>query len=370
MRDRKNIYWTLAILAFFLFWVWGETQVSLQKKEDQATAYSSQGRGLNFFYKLSESLSPGRVQLSGRLFNNLEELKSYKSMALLSPKSEFRKDQKEIYKQFVESGGLLLLSFEDEKEFKNMESFLSEMGISLQLKKREDFRNQTLSLLSPQKESDLFSPEETYAFYSQFEMENPFCKDHGFECYVYQQDFEEGGAVWVMAGLPLLSNALIVKNENRLAAFRLLENYSPLILDEYHHFYSDYDFFKLMQQPRFLFPFLGFFLSIFLFLFFSHALQDEEEVFEAQAESGPDAPLTFHGFNENLLYATLAPSSSYPSALNQHLVFLQKKFPRRHAEILGLLKPDNNLKNVPHFLKEGMRLLVFHQNCLTEKGKR
>ena len=83
--------------------------------------------------------------------------------------------------------------------------------------------------------------------------------------------------------------------------------------------------------------------------------------------------LTFHRFNENILFSTLASSTSYSAAYTQHLTFLKQTFPHRSSEIeklQGKVVFQNFSKNLPELLKAGMKLVLFHQSCLQEKGKK
>ncbi len=360
MQRRKTIYLAIGLILFVFLYIWVEWKKSKIPQMTSTSVYGQSSLGVQLFYRLAEELDSDQVVVHRKsLWQG--EIPPNAILFLLSPKKDLSSRYIEILSTFVERGGRLVLSFENNSSWLNIQPLLKKLQGPSKMTEDKQFKNAKLSIKSPKKNLSWLQTKENYAFYSRYWIEGEGCSKGSFSCYVRQWSHKKG-EVTLMAGLPLFSNALLERKDNRQFAFRLIAEDAPLWFDEYHHFYSDHTFGQLLLKPSFGLPLLGMMICVWLFFILGHNRFSEAQT---QQKKQP-ATASFHRLNENILEKRLEASGHYQNVLRLHQSFLEKIFPYAKNEIAAL-ETHVAYGNHQQFLKRAQALIQLHRDLIARK---
>jgi len=360
MRRKSTIFLALGLIALILLYKGAEWYQGGAEQRETTSVYNNSSDGIHVFFELAQKIKPQSAEPFRKIFRK-EDLDPSATLFILSPRKRIKDWEAKVLQGFVQEGGRLLLSFDDEDSFENLHTILSIFQAPQQIKKGENFKNYQTSEITASCGSGFFSPDETYSFYSRYWLDRPECQKGNFDCFAFEKQVGKG-SVLLTAGLPLVGNALINRNANRFFAFRLIDQSPKLLLDEYHHFYSNHTMGQLLLQPRFALPFFSMIACVLLFFLFGHSHTEEVLKFE---KAKPEA-MSYHALNENILRGVLDQKTVYAGALSFHESYLEKNFPSSKTLIRA-----NATKTDPRdsaaFLGLGLRWIRFHRHLLLQK---
>jgi hypothetical protein len=339
----------IAIVLLAVAWFWTRAHVENVEKVSGVTSYGSSALATDAFLELAHP----RILRSPILGQG--ELPALATFLLLAPASPVTEREATRLREFVTGGGTLLISFHDEAGWENLAKILVKFEIKSSPRKREGFENGKIVSLKPEKDSFLLRQRESYAFYGRLELP---CKAPGIDCWFIEKSLGSGH-VALFAGLPLFSNGLLGKEDNSRLAFRVAGGEggglgSPLVLDEFHHFFSDLGPMDLLRDPRFGLPLAGILFGTLLFFFLGQPEQAPERAETRTADR------SFHASNERVVAGVLSRKNAASAALHQHRLWLKRSFPNRD------LPPEKN-KNPEKLIEEADRLVALHRKFILER---
>lgn len=360
MRRKKTIFLALGLIAFTLLFLWADWYEGTADRRRTSSVYNHSPLGVHIFYDLARKIRPESVAPYRKIFRK-ETLDPSMAVLILSPKKKIKGWEAKILQEFVQGGGRLILSFEDESAWENLQGLVALLEGPSSLRKDEGFKNFQTAALNPAAATPFFRPEETYTFYSRYWIDRPECQKGNFECFVFEKGVGEGSFL-LTAGLPLVANSMIGLADNRRFAFRLIDSSAKLILDEYHHYFSDHTFGQMLKKPGFAIPFFSMIACVILFFLFGHSSFHELTRFEKRKAFVPG----YHSLGEKILLDVLDLRPVYPGALSLHQSFLEKIFPYAKMEIQNAQRqvfPENK----DAFLRQAFHWVKIHQNLLEKK---
>lgn len=365
----RKAHWIVILIlaATFLLFL---ANFSLTKKErfSTTTAYSSSATGLNLFFRLMSTARPNSVKLMKNGFFSTQDLQGFQTIAILSPEKPVSKREADIIGQFVRSGGKLLVSFHNSRSQKQLESLFSAINIDYSTTRRPEFKNRELTRASPAKDSQLFKHQESYAFYGYLGFAGANCSANTFDCFVRMAALEKGEVI-LIAGIPIISNALLTESHNANLAFRLIDWAGSLLIDEYHHHFSEKTFLSLLALPGFTIPVMGLIAGIILFFLFAHTEFRET----SQLAKETSSIKSFHHMNERILLGVLDDKNVHRLTLQLQEENVIRMFPESQGAIKdireGLKKSYPDVFSRKDLLRKSYQLISLHQNLIRERGK-
>lgn len=365
----RKSFWIITIIIGAILFSYFQSQTGEKIKRSTVTAYSSSSMGISLFYRLMNRIKPNSAQLSQKAFYDEKNLQGVETIAILSPHRVISGREAKIVREFVEGGGLLIISFHDEQSLGFLQYLLTELNMTTIVNGRSDFHNGQVTIARPDQDSPLFKKEDTYHFYSNLKFPEEACEKNLFSCFVKMGQLEKGQVI-LMTGLPIISNALISKGQNAYFAYRLVDGSSTLLIDEYHHFFSDKTLADLLSLPTFILPLAGMFLGVILFFIFGHSVFHEKSLV---VEETP-AIRSYHQLNERILLGILDRIGDYRLVMTFHTANLSRLFPRAKGELEKIQKGWNNKgshrRAKKELLRESAQLILLHKKLLAQKGRR
>lgn len=358
------------LVLMVIFYYWGIQHYEDSQKLMTITSYSHSGSGLSVFLDVGQNYK-GEIGTKLLLKPLLEgnELYDFNALFILSPSFTLTKRQKAFVVDFVREGGLLVLSWHDKNSSEVLSSYLNVFQIQLKSKENQSFQNQQTVTVTPQFDRSIFKKAENYHFYSQLLFDEEDCvNDSSLGCFVQSFSFGQG-EILVLAGVPSFSNGLLQKGDNKLLAKRLLEEKSPIGINEYVHHFTDRHFLDLFELPSFILPLVGLIVSLILYYLFAHtAFHETSKRFQLKNGSK-----SLHHVGQALMLGLVEDSKHWSDALTEHKRFLQDLIQKGSNQIERDLQDLSRIE-IPQlmdknkFIQVAGRLISFHQNFLKRKG--
>jgi len=355
---RKNTMLALLIVFATLVVYFINQRKEAVLQHGTSTVYSDSAFGFHIFEHWANRVSPGIVQIERKVFDPTT-LQADQVLFIFSPTRAIKTREATDIVDFVKRGGILFVSYEDRDQYEQFGPLLSLLGTTERFNTvPADFSNGQTLELSPARDSRFFKKGESYSIYSSQRFVQGDCDKDRFACYVFEQPLEKGHVV-VTLGLPPISNAMISRADNRQVAFRLVSQERGLRFDEFHHFYSDYNFWTLMTKPGFGLPFIAMVLCVLLFFLFGRGSGAQNS---ATAKGRREVP-SYHDLNLSILQGTWTQGVLDRSAPRQHRAFLEKLFPFAKTEIGG----GPTVIAGSDWRVEGFRLIRLHRELIEQK---
>jgi hypothetical protein len=360
--NRRSKLSVAVILVLTAFYFASEYFISQNQRMGGVTAFSQGAAGTGIFYSYLEK-SDRAPELRQSALLTEQDLKGKGGLAVFSPSSPLSAHEANLIAKFVAEGGKLLVSAHHEASLAALSRLLSEVHASVSFKKRSNFKNGEVTAASPSETFSLFGAHESYSFYSAFQITG--CLDP-FDCFVKRTRYKKGEIIFI-AGLPLVSNALIHLSDNRKFGFRVARWAAPLLIDEYHHFFSDKTLWDLVKEPAFGLTLAGVLVAVLLFFVFGHTEFHESSLLPAVRASG----LTYHQVNEGIVLEKLRTPEAFRAALQQQEIFLLRCFPERRRDLISQLETERLRRpqtlSLKQFLNSAQALLKIHSTWLIKR---
>jgi len=338
----------LLVILFGGVYLWAREGTFQQERLSTITSFSDGSTGLSVFQEVSRKFAskPISRKLSPLLLES--ELAGKNGLAVFSPLLPPSPSESKLILKFVESGGTLVLGFHDRASWESIQPLLSRAPLRIRVHDDPSFENRATVLASPRttENTDLLMPSEKYAFYSQLVYDRPLCEapqssatsTPAAECYFETIPFYKGRIV-LMAGLPILANAMIWRADNRQVALRLAQTSAPLVIDEYHHFFTDKTWWGFLRKWRVSLPILV--MIIGLLLQFAFGRSESDDLLEMSLdETERERAGSYHALHQDIVSHLIGSPSAVPAAISAHRDFLERMYPMHSESIREAAEPN------------------------------
>jgi hypothetical protein len=310
------------ILLIFCVWRISEPNTHTQKISPSSTAVT----GLSVFDGMGVALGHGPLVRQKQPILSLDALKSADLFLSLSPRLAYSDREVGVLKEFVHSGGSVVVSFHDDTSSRNIVELLSHFDLPLSVREDPDFSNhQAIEVVADR----LVGPIRVgmrVTFYSRHLFNLPECHGGSVSCYVSRWKVGSG-QILVFAGYPPFVNGLITRSDNPELSARLRTRGERIVIDDYRHFFSDHTFGDLFMEPSFAVPISGVLFAALTFLLFGR--------FSTEDIEHPESEIASHGslhlFQEQVLKGLLR-SVDWRSRLEQQFLYIERLFPEGKEE--------------------------------------
>ena len=321
MRTSK-VLTLLGLFALLGGFVLLQVFAARQASSVQVSTVAPTGTGLSTFLSFAEQLYPSAVTAKRSAVFSSQELRSTGALLILSPEMEISTRESAIIKEFVEDGGLLLISFHNEVSWRALKNLRKELGSSLTTKPFEDFENYKVQRATAPPGIPLFEAGEIYSFYGAHVFDKSTCRGGNFSCFVEHLTIEKGDAI-IVSGLPPLANGLLQGEGNQLLAANIIPAVGTIVIDEYRHFFSDKTLSDLLTKPSFIVPMLALLLGAIGFFIFGYSEPAHLRDRSRQVEERP----AFHDFSLHALRGLVAGEEGLRGVVELHQRALYTRFP-------------------------------------------
>ncbi len=368
--DKKSLYLAGLIILGFAAWIWQMQTNNRAEQHRAVTVFSRSNRSLSLFREWKESAPGQSVAINRKAFLFPQELTAFDAIMIASPRMHIQSKEAKNLADYVAEGGRLVLSAHDRRTYKNLSSVLDMLDIDRAIEDHKAFTNKQITAATLSDEHALFIPQRQYGFYSliQFdcacELETSACEPRNLACFVHDKDVGKGQVV-LLLGLPLPANSMVEHLAN--IDFTLaLGRWAPhLLIDEYHHFFTDKTAQDLLARLDFTLPLGGMIVGLILFFLFGHSRFHERPFKPVRARA-------YHELNENIVRKYLQDPSLALEAVDQQRQFLQRLFPEQIEAVndlhqYGRQTVSRNPKALPQVLRD---FVHFHREQLRSRGRR
>ena len=248
----------LTLVVIVMNFVTGRMQ-----QQEQSSLSNVAGSGLSIVMKFFEK----KVSVNSEPLLFPAHLSSIDLYIIDSPIFPVSEKEKETLRSFVSQGGHLYLSFLRQENFSAFKNLISEFSLPEKIKKNDIFKNREAIRIKEENE--------TSYVYSSFIFDDAECGDPKLsQCY-FRESSVGKGKIFIQAGLPLFSNALLVHEENQNYLLKMGEVYSRIAIDGYHQFFAQKSWADLLSNYRIFLPL--FFFIVFIFMYFIFRPYEETE---------------------------------------------------------------------------------------------
>ena len=350
MRAYKILGLTLLVTCLALLTV----SISNERAERfrGSSSFAQTPMGLSAFVSLAKAVVPGKIVQRRSALLSEEDLKDAGVFLTFSPKSAVSKREASILKTFTERGGRVVIGIQSPESLRNVEHLLAALELVISPTEIPTFTNGEASVVSIQSGGSLLPAPHSYAFYSRYGVGAAEPK-----AFFLHKTLNQGTAT-VFMGVPPVANALLGREDNWRIAHEILTQTGTIVLDEYHHLFSDKTVGDLLLEPSFSLPIFGMVLVGILFFLFGRL--SKRDAWERKQQPAPAR--SFHHFGVSLFQGLVKSSKLENQAVDQHEAFLKALFPSDAARIEDAPAPKGA------WLDRGARLVQVHKSLLRERG--
>ncbi len=360
--NRTRMSYAFGIVALALLFIWGTVQNARNDRLASVTSFSPGSSGTEIFTELLRRTSPDDFAVQKTAYLDKEAVEEFSTVLLFGPTATVTEREASILAEFVKSGGTLLLSFHNEATETNAKHVLKALGIDLATKEAAHFVDRQGVTVRPAKTSALFRESEGYVFYSSRVFDRAGCTGNEFECFVHEQSVGEG-TVTIFAGFPPLINPLIGKGSNPSLAAALLTGQTPILIDEYHHFFTEKSLGDLFLLPSFSVPIFGMVLTAILFFLFGAPSAQLSTPDKTVRRSGR----SYHQMNELILSGLLRQDETLEASVARLKSYLLRTFPNQRERI-ERAAVRNEGPDQSDILRHAKKLFLLHRELLQQKA--
>ena len=271
-------------------------------RHHSSTSFSDGPLGSSIFLNVARQFAPHKVSVLKHAIYSQAELGGRGALLIVSsPLGEFSTREAAIVRSFIEAGGKLLLSCHEEACQESVKRIAAELGTDFVTIENQDYVDSVPERISL--EGDDFFSSGQYAFYGA----RSFYSDG--EKYLRRSSVGLGQVFAISSVFPL-ANGLIGQADNWRLAEALIRQSDAIIIDEYHHFFSERSFADLLMTPWVSLPLLGLLAAALAFFFFG------ESVLIETAGTSVRVP-SFHRFSQDALRGLLEDKKVYAEALKR-----------------------------------------------------
>jgi hypothetical protein len=328
------------------------------------TVYSRTNTSLSLFREWKEMARGQAVAINKEAFLFPEKLAGFDGVMIASPLRPITDKEARVLAAYVRRGGRLLLSAHDKSTYVNLQSVLHGLDINDAIEEYPDFTNKQIVAVSSPNRLEVFAPDTPYGFYSLIRFARPRCQAHTLECFALERGVERG-KVLLTLGLPLPGNAMLSHAHNLDFTVAVGRWMPRLLIDEYHHFFSQQTWTDLLLRVEVAVPLGGMVAGLVLFFLFGHSGAPERTL---------PVPVSrpYHTLNENIVRKFLHNPALAGEALDLQRQFLLRLFPR-HGEAVNALcqRAQQQVSRRPGALAWSLGDVIrFHREQLIQRGRR
>ena len=309
-------------------------------RHHSSTSFSDGPLGTSIFLNLVREFAPAKLRLLRRAIFSPDELGGSGSLLIISsPLGDLSEREVGIVREFVEAGGQLWLSCHEEACRESVSRMAGQFGASFATEINQAYQAGVPERLVFE-QSEVFQPGD-YAFYGARSF-------YGNNNYKFVRRISVGqGAVFLISSVVPLANGLIGQGDNWRLAQRIIRQSHTIVIDEYHHFFSERGVGDLLMTPWVSLPMLGLLLAALAFFLFGESPLNEK------SEQSLRAP-SFHRFNQDALRGLLSNKQVYQDALARQQRVVRRAQAHSTAQlgvpVLG------NIRALAHQHRELLRL--------------
>jgi hypothetical protein len=352
----------LSVAFAALLWL---SHASYQAEQLRAvTVYSRNSTSLSLFRDWKEVAHGQAVAINQEAFLFPERLSGFDGVMIASPRRLITAKEARVLATYVRQGGRLLVSAHDQGTYANLHDLLQALDIRDAVAEYPGFKNKQIIAVSPPDRTEVFDPGKQYGFYSLIRFATPHCQEQALECFARERTIERG-KVLLTLGLPLPGNAMLSQAHN-LDFTVALGHWAPrLLIDEYHHFFTQQTWTDLLLRADVAVPLGGMIAGLVLFFLFGHSRVHERVL---------HAPLSrpYHALNENIVRKFLLDPALAGEALDMQRQFLLRLFPE-HGEAVNTLcqHAQQRVSRRPGALARALGDVTrLHRELLIRRGRR
>jgi len=363
MPKKSQLLAVVLVLAF-LAYVW-LSHISMQADKLRAvTVYSRSNTSLSLFREWKEAATGHTVAINTKAFLFPEELSAFDGIMIASPRLPFSAKEAEILAAYVRQGGRLLISAHDLSTYHSLSRLFTALNIQDTVQDNPTFSNKQITEVVPDNATEMFEAGKAYGFYSLIRFTPDLCQAQTFACFAREVDIEQG-KVLLTLGLPLPSNAMIGHLHNM--DFTLAwGHWAPrLLIDEYHHFFTQKTWKDLWARADFAIPLAGMLAGLVLCFLFAHTPFHERPLAIPSSRS-------YHEININIVRGFLRDSTMASDALETQRQFLLRLFPEHKQTIENLSQHARQQlsRHTGGLARAFGQFIRFHQEQLRKRGRK
>ena len=352
----------LLIVGFaVLMWMQQFTQNVEQRRA--VTVYSRNSQSLSLLREWKD-IAPGQaVAINKKAFLFPQDLQAFDGVMIASPRMSLQEKEAKTLANYVIQGGRLVLSAHDRGTHSHFHRLFKALEIQWGIRDIENFQNRQITTVAASDGDALFEPQQLYGFYSLIQFDRA-CAPPALDCFARRAEVGRG-EVLLLLGLPLAANAMVHYAGN--IDFTLaLGRWAPrLLIDEYHHFYTDKTLADVFARLDFTLPLGGMIAGLLLFFCFGHSTFHERALRPVSARS-------YHELNVNIVRKFLREPNLARDAVAQQRQFLQRLFPEQREALddlhqRGGQSVSRNPRALPQVLDD---FACFHREHLKRRGRK
>lgn len=358
---KKSLRLAAVLLGAFGVYLWLSYVRDQTEQQRAVTVYSRGKTSLSLFREWKAMARGQTVAMHHEAFLFPSRLTAFDGIMLASPRRPATPREAEVLAEYVAQGGRLILSAHDRGAYGNLHSVLMALGIHNAVEDHPGFTNQQLTMVSASGQTELFQPGNAYGFYSLIRFAAPPCQRNALACFAREHTVGQG-RVLLTLGLPLPANTML-RHASNLDFTVSLGQWAPrLLIDEYHHFFTQKTWKDLLLRADVAVPLGGMLAGLVLFFLYGSSRWHEQRLWQA-----PRAR-PYHVLNENVLQQFLQKPALAGEALDMQRQWLQRLFPDQSAAIEALARQAGQR---PGTLAQGLdEVIRFHRAQLIRRGRR
>lgn len=394
--DKKSLLLAGLLIVAFVAFMWLSRASHQDGQLQTVTVYSRNNKSLSLFREWKEAAHGQSATVNNKAFLFPEELSAFDGIMIASPRRVITDKEAKVLAAYVRRGGRLIVSAHDKDTYTNLHSLLQELDIHDTVKDDADFQNQQITAVSPPDGAEIFAPGKHYGFYSLIQFSTILCEDSArvhagrspppvytsqtqqtqphqaannlryavLDCFAQEITIDQG-KILLTLGFPLPGNAMI-SHLNNLDFTLSLGHWAPrLLIDEYHHFFTQKTWKDLLARADVAVPLGGMMTGLVLFFLLGHSRFHERAL---------QAPLSraYHDLNENIVRKFLRDPTMAGEALDTQHQFLLRLFPEHVDELNARYQQaKQQISRNPSALSRVMGDFTrFHQEQLIRRGIR
>lgn len=349
------------ILGTAIFLTLYKRSETIKLRHGMITTFSRSLYGLSVFSELSKKRDAFDYIEVNRI-SFLDPTYEGGTIFLQAPKRPVSAHEaEELYNLVKDKGVTLVTTFHTKESFSNLRILLRRFFPGISPTTREGFVNHVSSTV-PLGETNfpILQDVSDLTLYGNLRFDTETCAPENCApcsndqagCFIQTSKVGKGRFL-AFASLSPLTNALIGKGQNWKFAENILQSNAPIILDEYHNWFSEYTIWDLFLLPDFALPLVAFFLFLILYLLFSY------NGVRGKGRNAPSLVKSVHDVNSSLFLGFLSKERSlrggeglvsrrierlFPEALAE-LEKISNSVEKPRTKILGLIRLHQKLRS-------------------------
>jgi hypothetical protein len=361
---KKSLLLAVLLLLVCLAYMWLSHVSSQADKLRAVTVYSRSNTSLSLFREWKEAAAGHTVAINTKAFLFPEELSAYDGIMIASARLPFSVKEAEILAAYVRQGGRLMVSAHDQSTYRSLSHVFTALNIPDTVQDDPTFTNKQITAVVTDHATEIFDPGKAYGFYSVIRFSPDLCQGHALACFAREVDIGQG-KVLLTLGLPLPSNAMLGRLHNMEFTVALGHWAPRLLIDEYHHFFTQKTWKDLWTRADFVVPLAGMLAGLVLCFLFGHSPFHERPLSVPLSRS-------YHEININIVRGLLRDPTMADDALEIQRQFLLRLFPEHEQTVEHLhQQARQHISRYAGGLARAFgQFIRFHQEQLHKRGRK